>query len=223
MEASLARLHKRKSLLPRYVEKPTFFNSQLWRNFALIAPALGGVALYWIDWSPRFIVLLWILVTLVLAFIVPVVASSKQRQKFEAEKEWMLQTEPHRAPLMRADNQLRIFQRARNMLPKGLNETLDALMDHATAILNCVDADPKQLDAVKPFLDDVLPACTKLVNERVKGLSSASKERRAELDREIKDYVEIFAAHQAKVEMPGVSDIEIDIKLLKDAMKADVE
>jgi hypothetical protein len=218
----MARVHKRKTHLHSLPKRQSYFLSQRWEYVAQYIPFLFGFALFGFGAPPVLAVIFGLTLAFSMAIIVPNLAERKLKVLREADEQAARIQEPHRAAIMEGDQHLKKLERAYIKTSGAFEETLETLIDQTTAILNCVDADPTQLLVATPFLTVELPTCTALVARRIATAEVNNSEALAELDQAIARYIPIFAANQAQVQMPEVSAIELDMKLLHDAMDIEV-
>jgi hypothetical protein len=218
----MGRVHKRQSHLRPLPVRRSFFQSRRWEGMANFIPVLVGYGLYIIGVGPFMAIGAAFLLVVLGVFVLPTMIDRKMKAQIAADKEAALIQEPHRATILQGDRNLKVLERALSKLPKDQSDTLEKLCDQVTAILNCVDADPTQVLGAASFFDVQLPACSELAKQRMKLVTSPNTQQQATLDQALRAYIDIFEDQKNKVQMPEVSAIELDIKLLQDAMNIEV-
>jgi 5-bromo-4-chloroindolyl phosphate hydrolysis protein len=112
---------------------------------------------------------------------------------------------------------------ARAHMPLIVAAQIDALHRHSLAIIKQVTQAPEKLTPVLRFFTYYLPSTADLVMDRIKLANHAGGPRLEEIDQTLSRLVEAFAGFEAASLEPDLHSVDLDIELLDQALKADLE
>lgn len=112
---------------------------------------------------------------------------------------------------------------ARLHMPPAIATNVDALHRHSLAIIKHVTTAPEKLTPVLRFFTYYLPSTADLVMDRIKLANHAGSARLEEIDQTLSRLVEAFAGFEAATLEPDLHSVDLDIELLDQALKADLE
>jgi hypothetical protein len=116
-----------------------------------------------------------------------------------------------------------VLARARAKLPDLVSATVEKLHAHTKAILKIIGTNWHEVTPIVRFFTYYLPETTHLVTARLSLSPQMNAERLNEIDATLARLVEAFAAFEAAARAPDLESIDLDIRLLDQALKTEID
>jgi hypothetical protein len=203
--------------------KTSFLQSKTWETIGNFCAFLVSAILFFAGAPVLIVGLTWFLVGAGLVFVWPNYDYAKRRKEADEAYQLELQKDPRKQLLVGAESHLRALGKSIDKLPRAVSQHVDALHTRATAILNAVDADIAKSVPIVPFFTTDLPEAARLATERGKLTDKGSAKRKAQIDQALEARTYVFASAETAMMAPALASVDIDMRLLGDAMDVEVQ
>jgi hypothetical protein len=203
--------------------KTSFLQSKTWETIGNFCAFLSSAILFFTGTPILLAGLTWFLVGAGLVFVWPNYDHAKRRKEADEAYQLELQRDPRKLLLVGVESHLRALGKSIDKLPRTISQHVDALHTRATAILNAVDADIAKSVPIVPFFTTDLPEAARLATERGKLTDKISAERKAHIDQALEALTHVFASAETAMMAPALASVDIDMRLLDDAMDVEVQ
>jgi hypothetical protein len=125
--------------------------------------------------------------------------------------------------LLDARAHMRFLGQTHPKLPDAPSEYVRKLHGHARNILKIADNPLFETTSILRFFTYYLPQTENLVNTRLRFSGQMTQMRQDEIDETLKRLVDAFAAFEATARAPELKSVELDLRLLDQALDAEFD
>jgi hypothetical protein len=125
--------------------------------------------------------------------------------------------------IIEAYRQTGVLGRARAKLPAEIATHVDTLHGHAKAILKIIDNKLSETTPILRYFTYYLPETANLVTARLKLSPQLAQDQIDEIDQTLQRLIEAFAAFEAAARAPDMKSVDLDIKLLDQALQSELD